>query len=241
MPSNLLILCRPLLLLSSIFPSIRVFSNELAFCIRWPKYWSFSISPPSKHSGLISFRIDWFELLDVQRTLKSLLQYQLENLTSPVLSLVYDSIKVLVLVFLRGTDNYLCSSLSSEPTEKQKNISVVTDEADTGNCSLSPWRNELPNSECWNQAALPPPQPPPRSSVYHSSALGCLGLQYQCRDGEKWVILRSHTETELLTRFADGLEVGGVGTEGIQDGSSVHSLGNCGEVVPFTEMGENGD
>ena len=55
------------------------------------------------------------------------------------------------------------------------------------------------------------------------------------------MILRSHTEAELLTRFADGLEVGGVGTEGIQDGSSVHSLGNCGEVVPFTEMGENGD
>ena len=55
------------------------------------------------------------------------------------------------------------------------------------------------------------------------------------------MILRSHTEAELLTRFADGLEVGGVGTEGIQDGSSVHSLKNCGEVVPFTEMGENED
>ena len=60
MPSNHLILCRPLLLLSSIFPSIRVFSNELVLCIRWPKYWSFSISPSSEYSGLISFRIDWF-------------------------------------------------------------------------------------------------------------------------------------------------------------------------------------
>ena len=64
MPSNHLILCHPLLLLPSIFPSIRVFSNELAFCIKWPKYWSFSlnISPSNEHSGLISFRVDWFDL-----------------------------------------------------------------------------------------------------------------------------------------------------------------------------------
>ena len=77
MPSNHLILCHPLLLLPSIFPSIRVFSYELALCIRWPKYWSFSfsISPSNEYSGLISFRIDWFDLLAVQRTLKSLLQH----------------------------------------------------------------------------------------------------------------------------------------------------------------------
>ena len=77
MPSNHLILCHPLLLLPSIFPSIRVFSNESALCIRWPKYWSFSlnISPSNEYSGLISFRIDWFGLLAVQRTLKSLLQH----------------------------------------------------------------------------------------------------------------------------------------------------------------------
>ena len=76
MPSNHLILCRPLLLLPSIFPSIRVFSNESALCIRWPKYWSFSfsISPSNEHSGLISFRMDWLDLLAVQGTLKSLLQ-----------------------------------------------------------------------------------------------------------------------------------------------------------------------
>ena len=66
MPSNHLMLCRPLLLLPSIFPSIRVFSNELTLHIRWPKYWSFSISPSSEHSGLISFRIDWFDFLSVQ-------------------------------------------------------------------------------------------------------------------------------------------------------------------------------
>ena len=74
MPSNHLMLCHPLLLLPSIFPSIRVFSNESVPHIRWPKYWtfSFSISPSNEHSGLISFRIDWLDLLAVQRTLKSL-------------------------------------------------------------------------------------------------------------------------------------------------------------------------
>ena len=75
MPSNHLILCRPLLLLPSVFPSIRVFSNESALCIRWPKYWSFSISPSNDYSGLISFRIDWFDLLAVQETLKRLHQH----------------------------------------------------------------------------------------------------------------------------------------------------------------------
>ena len=77
MPSNHLILCQPLLLLPSIFPSIRVFSNESALRIRWPKYWSFSlnISPSNEHSGLISFRMDWLDLLAVQGTLKSLLQH----------------------------------------------------------------------------------------------------------------------------------------------------------------------
>ena len=77
MPSNHLILCHPLLLLPSIFPSIRVFSNESALRMRWPKYWSFSfnISPSNEHSGLISFRMDWLDLLAVQGTLKSLLQH----------------------------------------------------------------------------------------------------------------------------------------------------------------------
>ena len=77
MPSNHLILCHPLLLLPSIMPSIRVFSNESALLIRWPKYWSFSfgISPSNKCSGLISFKIDWFDLLVVQGTLKSLFEH----------------------------------------------------------------------------------------------------------------------------------------------------------------------
>ena len=77
MPSNHLILCHPLLLPSSIFPSIRVFSNESDLHIRWPKYWSFSFSiiPSKEHSGLISFRMDWLDLLAVQGTLKSLLQH----------------------------------------------------------------------------------------------------------------------------------------------------------------------
>ena len=77
MPSNHLILCRPLLLQPSIFPNIRGFSNELVLRIRWPKYWSFSfsISPSNEYSGLISFKIDWFDLLAVQGTLKSLFQH----------------------------------------------------------------------------------------------------------------------------------------------------------------------
>ena len=77
MPSNHLILCHPLLLLPSIFPSIRVFSNESVLHIRWPRYWSYSfnISPSNEYSGLISFRIDWLDLLVVQENLKSLLQY----------------------------------------------------------------------------------------------------------------------------------------------------------------------
>ena len=77
MPSNHLILCRPLLLLPSIFPSIRVFYNESALRIRWPKYWSFSfnISPSNEHPALISFKMDWLDLLAAQRTLKSLLQH----------------------------------------------------------------------------------------------------------------------------------------------------------------------
>ena len=101
MPSNHLILCCPLLLLPSIFPSIRVFSNEPALCIRWPKYWSFSfnISPSNEHPGLISFRMDWLDLLAVQGTLKSLFQHHsskasvlqcLAFFISPTLTCVHD-------------------------------------------------------------------------------------------------------------------------------------------------------
>ena len=88
MASNHLILCHPLLLLPSIFPSIRVFSNESDFRIRWPKYWSFSfnISPSNEYSGLISFRMDWLDLLAVQGTLKSLLQHH-----SPKSSILWHS------------------------------------------------------------------------------------------------------------------------------------------------------
>ena len=101
MPSNHLILCRPLLLLPSIFPSIRVFSNESALCIRWPKYWncSFNISPTNEHPGLISFRMDWLDLLAVQGTLKSLLQHHSSKVSvllcfsflySPTLTSIHD-------------------------------------------------------------------------------------------------------------------------------------------------------
>ena len=81
MPSRHIILCHPLLLLPTIFPRIRVFSSESSLCIRWPEYWSFSfsISPSREYSGLISFHIDWFDLLTVQGTLKSLLQHHSLN------------------------------------------------------------------------------------------------------------------------------------------------------------------
>ena len=117
MPSNHLILCHPLLLLPSIFPSIRVFSNESALHIRWPKYWSFSfnISPFNEHPGLISFRMDWLDLLAVQGTLKSLLQhhsskasisnrytYILSLLNLPPISLPISPLLVLVLEGLVG-------------------------------------------------------------------------------------------------------------------------------------------
>ena len=85
MPSNHLILCHPLLLLPSIFSSIRVFSNESVLLIRWPKYWSFSMSPSSEYSVLICFRIDWFDLLTVQGTLKNLLQHH--NLKASIFSI----------------------------------------------------------------------------------------------------------------------------------------------------------
>ena len=101
MPSNYLILCRPLLLPPSIFPSIRVFSNESVLCIRWSKYWSFSfnISPSNEHSGLISFRMGWLDLFAVQGTLKSLLQHHsskasilhhLSILYGPTLTSIHD-------------------------------------------------------------------------------------------------------------------------------------------------------
>ena len=98
MPSNHLILCHPFLLPPSIFPSIRVFSSELALCIMWPKYWSFSIniSPSNEYSELISFRMDWLDLLAVQGTLKSLLQHH-----SSKASLLFKSINFLCSAFFR--------------------------------------------------------------------------------------------------------------------------------------------
>ena len=94
MPSNHLILCCPLILLPSIFPSIRVFSNESALCIRWPEFssFNFSISPSKEYSGLISFKIDSFDLLPVQRTQESSLTPQFKSINSSVLSLLYSPV-----------------------------------------------------------------------------------------------------------------------------------------------------
>ena len=138
MPSNHLILYRPLLLLPSIFPSIRVFSKESVLCIRWPKYWSFSISPSNQCSGLISFRIDWFVLLAVQGTLKSLLQHHnskasilqhsafMVQLSHPymttgkivgkVISLLFDTLSRFVIAFLPRSKRFLISWVHSPST-----------------------------------------------------------------------------------------------------------------------------
>ena len=94
--SNHLILCHPLLFLPSVFPSIRVFSSDSTLCIRWTKYWnfSFSICPSSEYSGLISFRIDWFDLLAVQETLKSLLQHHNELFTEQIINTLSHSLQI---------------------------------------------------------------------------------------------------------------------------------------------------
>ena len=146
MPSNHLILCRPILLLPSIFPSIRVFSNESALHIRWPKYWSFSfnIIPSIEHPGLISFRMDWLDVLAVQGTLKSLLQHHSSKasilqhsaffivwLSHPymttgktialtrrtfvgkVMSLLFNMLSLLVIIFLPRSKHLLISWLQS--------------------------------------------------------------------------------------------------------------------------------
>ena len=126
MPSNHLILCCPLLLLPSIFPSIRVFSNESALCIRWPKYcsFSFSINPSNEYSGLISFRMYWLDLLAVQGTLKSLLQHPsskasilqfLSLLYGPALTLYMTSGKTMALtiqIFVSKVISLLLNTLS---------------------------------------------------------------------------------------------------------------------------------
>ena len=142
MPSNHLILYHPLLLLPSIFPSIRVFSNELALCIRRPKYWSlsFSISPSNEYSGLIFFKIDWFDFLAVQGTLKRLLQHSAfftVQLSQPcvttgktialtiwtfvgkVMPLLFDVLSKFVIAFLTRNNHLLISCCSHHPQRFQ--------------------------------------------------------------------------------------------------------------------------
>ena len=128
MPSNHLILCCPLLLLPSIFPSIRVFSNESALCIRWPKYWSFSfnISPSNEHPGLTSFRMDWLDLLTVQGTLKSLLQHHSSKAsilwcsTFFIVQLSHLFVRRLILKYLRDLYNSRTKTKTAQSKNGQK-------------------------------------------------------------------------------------------------------------------------
>ena len=125
MPSNHLILCLPLLLLPSVFPSIKVFSNESALHIRWPKNWSFSFSPSHEYSGLISFRIDRFDLHAVQGTLKSLLQQHGSKASIFLaLSLLYGPNLILVAQLVKNPpamwETWVCSLRWEDPLEKRE-------------------------------------------------------------------------------------------------------------------------
>ena len=115
MPSSHLILCRPLLFSPSIFPSIRVFSNESALHIRWPKYWSFSfnISPYNEYSGLISFRMDWLDLRAVQGTLKSLLQYQNVDSVTPLPDILHPAFFVILTIDYKYINMYSFTSYNA--------------------------------------------------------------------------------------------------------------------------------
>ena len=159
MPSKCLILCHPLLILPLVFPSIRVFPNELALAIRWPNYWNFSISPSSEYLGLISFRVDWFDLLAVQGTHKSLLQHHSSKASilrhsaffivqpshpymttgkaialttwtfvGKVMSLLFNMVSRLVIVFIPRSKHLLISLLQSPSTMilEPKKIKSVT-------------------------------------------------------------------------------------------------------------------
>ena len=113
MPSNHLILCCPFLFLPSVFPSMRVFFNESALCIRWLKYWSFSIIPSNGYSGLISFRIGWLDLLTVQGTLKSSPTPQFESINSSALSLLYGPTITSIHNYWKNHVSVSCSVMSN--------------------------------------------------------------------------------------------------------------------------------
>ena len=146
MPSNHLILCRPLLLLPSIFPSIRVFSNDSALCIRQPEYWSFSFSvcPSKEYSVLISFRTDWFDILAVQGTLKSLIQhYKFKNINSSMLRFLYGPILTSIHDYWKNQsfDQTELSNSRESPTtlsQDEKNTDVTPG---MQNCSVYPKSN----------------------------------------------------------------------------------------------------
>ena len=162
MPSNHLILCRPLPLLPSIFPSIRVFSNESVLRIRWPKYWSFGISPSNEYSGLISFRIDWFDPPAVQVNLKSLLQHH-----SSKASILWRSAFFMVQLQLK----------------RKKTHNGTFDPAPsllTHNHSISEGCSPLPSPQPRANPFLP--SPPTRQSSLCSPGLG---VSYTCKANSK--------------------------------------------------------
>ena len=171
MPSNHLSLCCPLLLLPSIFPSIRVFSNESALPISWPKYWSFSfsISPSSEYSGLIFFRFDWFNFLAVQETLKSLLQHHSSKASTLRCSAFFTvqlshphmitgkSIPLTILTLVGKVMSLLFNMLSSFVRASQVTLVVknpTVNAADVRNSRFNPWVRKIPWERAWKPTAV---------------------------------------------------------------------------------------
>ena len=155
MPSNHLILCRPLLLLPSIFPSFRVFSNASALRMRWPKCWSFSlnISPSNEHPGLISFRMDWLDLLAVQGTLKSLLQHHSSKASilrrSAFFTVQLSEICIIILLFLLYTwGTWNREQLNNLPKVTNPKV-VERDAVERKETWVYPWVGKIPWRKAW--------------------------------------------------------------------------------------------
>ena len=178
MPSSHLILCHPLLLPPSIFPSIRVFSTESVLCIRWPKYWSFSfrISLSYEYSGLISFRMDWLDLLAVQGTLKSLLQPQVKSINSSSLSFLYCPALTSIHDYWKNHSfNYMDLCRQSKNKLQRKCLDQNGTQFETPNALLSsfslatPFAHPQPDYEDYDLSIL---TPAPGLSCVHLVYLG---------------------------------------------------------------------
>ena len=232
MPSNHLILCRPLLLLPSIFPSIRVFSNESALHIRWPKYWnfSFSISPSNEYSGLISFRIDWLDLLVAQGTLKSLLQHSskasiLQHSAFFIVQLSQETVRVTRVVlpwlyYLFKVQSLSCVRHFATPwiAARQAFLSITNSGVHPNSCASSQWchlaisSSVIAFSSCPQSLPASGPFPLSQPFTWGGQSIGvsasASALPMNTQDGSPlgwtgWIFLQSRG----LTRFFSSITV----------------------------------